>query len=316
MANTWANTTYDNIANRGFTAFLAKLAPLGAFTTDYSSEVAEQGDAVKTRIVPAAAAAGDLQSTHSGVRSASAGDKTLTGVSVTLNQQPISGFHITDEEAKKIGSGIWNDTFTRLVNTSAYSVANAVLNYVFNLVTAASYSNLAFTGAASTFDLADVMDINAVLAAAGWPVDLDGEIAMVLSPTYRAALKKDGAVQDVSKSGIAGVIARGALDQVDIFRLYQAPTLPPAGGTPAAENLTGFVATQEALAVAMRPVDSQVPSDLVDQRLMVDPDTGATMVFRSFYDPDKGKLYNTFETLFGAGVGKATALQRIRSAAP
>lgn len=314
MSNSWA-ATYTNIARAAFTAFLAKLVPIRVFTTDFSSEVATQGTVVNARLIPVAGAAGDLTGDHSGSRFAAAADTTVTELPITLNQQPIKGFNLTDEEFNSIRGDILSDTVQRKIITTTNSVGNAVLNYIFNLITAANFPAVAFTGGPATFDLDDVIDINTVLADAGWPVDQDLAIAMVLKSAYRASLKKDNAIQDLSKSGIPDVIRRGALDQVDVFRVVQAATLPPAAGTPASENLVGFVATPEALGVAMRPVKSQAPDRLEHEEIMIDDESGIIMVYRVAYDPDTGKLYHTIETLFGAAKGKAASLQRIRSAA-
>ena len=314
MANNWNGMTFENIAQMGFSAFKKRLVPLRAFTTDFSNDVKDQGDVVSTRIVPNAATAQDLQNDHGGDRTNAVGDTSTTKKSVTLNQQPCSGFYLTDEQAASIGSGVWNDTMMRLVESHAYAIADHMLSYVFNLITAAAYANVAFTGISSSFDLDDVMDINAALANAGWPVDDAMRIAMVIQPAYRSALKKDGAVQDASASGIDGVISRGALDAVDIFRLYQSATLPPAGGTPADENLVGFVATPEALAIAQRVVEPQQPEDLLHYEVMQDADSGVTMVYRAWYERGTGKVNHTFETLYGASVAKAEALQRMISA--
>lgn len=312
MTNTW-NGTFTNIGRTAFQAFLTKLVALRQFSTDFSEDVAGQGSIVNVRIVPTAGAAGDLTDTHSGSRFAAAADTTVSTAAVTLSEQPINGFYLTDEEYNELRADIRTDTTQRKITTTANSVAKAVLDYVFNLVTAANFPTVAFTGGASTFDLDDVIDINAVLADAGWPVDEELAIAMILKSTYRAALKKDNAIQDLSKSGIPDVIRRGALDQVDIFRLVQAPSLPPAGGTPATENLVGMVCTPEALAIAMRPVKSQAPDRLEYEEVMVDDESGVVMVYRVAYDPDTGKLYHTMETLFGAAKAKNTALYRIRS---
>lgn len=313
MANSWA-ASHTQIARAAFKAFVSKLAPFRVFATDFSNEVADHGSVVNARLIPAAGAAGDLQNDHSGSRFAAAADTTVTSLPITLNQQPIEGFTVTDEEYNSIRGDIMSDTLMKKIILTANSVGKAGLDYVFNLITAAAFPTVAFTGGAATFDLDDVIDINSVLADAGWPVDEELAIAMVLKSTYRASLKKDNAIQDLSKSGIPDVIRRGSLDQVDVFRLVQAPTLPPAGGTPATENLVGFVATPEAIGIAMRPVRSQAPERLEHEEIMIDDESGLIMVYRVAYDPDTGKLYHTIETLFGAAKGKAAALQRIRSA--
>jgi len=313
MANTWSGMTFVNIARKGLSVFKERLIPVNMFTTDFSPDVASQGTQVRTRLVPASTAAADLTGTYSGSRYSAAQDTETTAKTITLNQQPIVGFNLTDEEAGEIGSGVWDDTKNRIITTKVNALGDFVLDYLFNLITASNYSNVAFTGAASTFDLDDVVDIGDTLADANWPVG-SLPIFMALKSTYFGAVKKDSAVQDLSASGIP-VVMKGspAVRQIDDFTAVRAPTLPPAGGTPASENLTGFVARPECMIMAMRMVQSQAPEKLVAFEAMVDPDTGISLVYRAAYDPDTGKLYHTFETLFGASVGYDTALQRIRS---
>ena len=319
MGNTWNGMTYTNIARAGFSAFMKKLTPLSAFTTDFSSEVREQGTAVATRIVPASSAAVSL-STATGSGGAggdrshgnAVGDIATTAVTVTLNQDPVRGFYLTDEEAGQIGASVWEDTKSKLIAQTAYAVATHMVNYAFNLVTNASYSTAIFTGAASTFDLDDVVDAAASLVEDhSW--DLDVPTYLVLKPSYIAALKKDNAIQDLSASGIP-VVGTGNLYQIDRFIVVPAATLPPSGGTPASENLVGFVAQKPAIAIAQRVVDSQASDRLEAFEVMQDPDSGATLVYRAWYKPETGKIYHTFESLYGAIKAQAEALKRITSA--
>lgn len=310
--NTWSGTYATQIAQRGFSAFIKKLLPLRVFTTDFSPTVAQAGDSFTTRVTPAAAAAGDLTDTHSGSRLTAAAEGTTTiAVNGTLNQEPISGFHLTDTEYALIGAGVWSDTLMRKIDQHAFSVANAILNYVFNLITAASYSANTGVGAASAFDLADIMTLDATLADAGWPIDGE-DVGLVLKPTYLANLKQDAGVVDMSASGLN--VVRGGFAQgtkIDIFNVYQAPTLPPAGGTPASENLVGFACTPDAIAIANRMVAPQAPDQLAAYEVMTDPDTGLTMVYRAdYYD---GTLYHTFEALFGAVKANGEAIHRLVS---
>lgn len=312
MSNTWNGMTFTNIARKGLSAFVQRLIPLRVFTTDFSADVALQGTAVATRVVPAGGTAQSLSSTHSGVRSNAVADQTTSLVTVTLNQDPIEGFHLTDEEAMQIGSGVWEDTKTRLIEQTVNSVADAILDYCFGLIINANYSNIVHTGLAAAFDLDDVVDIGNTLDVAQWPASLRN---MVLSSAYYNALKKDNAIQDLSASGLPVVKAGDvAMRKVDEFELYKAPTLPPSG-TPSTENLTGFVCRKECMAIAMRAVKAQAPERLEFFQVLTDPQTGATIVYRAWYDPDVGKMYHTFEALFGASVAYATALQRIRSSA-
>lgn len=318
MANTWNGMTFTNIARMGFKAFTARLAPLNVFATDFSDEMRDQGNVVNTRIVPVSQAAVDLQTgtAVAGKRSDAnvIEDTNTSTVAVTLNQQPITGFFLTDEEAHEIGTGVWQDTRTKLLQNKAFAVADFMLDYCFNLVTAASYGAAVHTGAASAFDLDDVVDIGTSLEeSSSWK--FMGEESLVLKPSYVGALKKDGAIQDLSASGIP-IVQNGDLDryQVDRFRIVSAPTLPPAAGTPASENLVGMACKPAGIACAMRAVRAQATDKLMAYEVMTDPETGATLVYRAWYDEDFGKVYHTFETLFGASVGQAEALKRIVSA--
>ena len=105
-----------------------------------------------------------------------------------------------------------------------------------------------------------------------------------------------------------------AVRKVDDFDVFKAVTLPPSGGTPASENLTGFVATPDAIAIAFRPVISQAPEDLIAHELMVDERTGIMLLYRAWYKRGTGRINHTYETFFGASVAKAESLKRIVSA--
>ena len=319
MANTWGGMTFTNIARQGFKAYNAALTKMfGVFATDFSSDVADQGTIVQTRIVPVADAAVDLQTGVAGT----AGDRedsniikdiTTTAVTVTLNQQPIAGFALTDEEAMQIGSGVWADTKNKILEQKAYQVALHLWNYVNNLITNANYSTAVHVGAASAFDVDDVFTATALLKGTyKWNLDL-GDASMVLNSDYIAALQKDNALQDKSASG-KNISEDGVLGMVGGLKTVEAPGLPPSGGTPASENLTGYIAKPAGVAVAMRAVASQATDKLVAYRVMSDPVTGATLVYRCWYKDAYGKLFHTFETLYGASVGQAEALKRITSA--
>jgi hypothetical protein len=311
--------TFTNIARAGFSAFNKKLTPLSGFTTDLSADVQEQGTTVQTRIVPVSSAAVSLSTaTVSGgaggdrSHANAVGDITTTAKTVTLNIDPVRGFYLTDEEADQIGSGVWTDTKDRLIAQTAYAVAGYILDTIFNLITNANFSTAVFTGAASGFDIDDVVDIATSLKGTSkW--DLDVPTYMVLNSTYYGALKKDNAIQDLSASGIP-VIGTGEVGRLDRFAVIEAPSLPPSGGTPETEHLTGFVSQKPAFAIAMRATGCQKPDEMAAYEIMTDPVTGVTMVYRAWYEPAVGKMYHTFEALAGATACQTEALKRIVSA--
>src|SRR3990167_4210874 len=311
MANTWNSMTFTNIARTGFKAFVKRLAPMGVVCTDFSPDVADQGTIIATRITPVSTAAVDLQTGGaSGDREHSTviEDITTTSVSVTLNQQPIAGFALTDEEANEIGSGVLEDTRSKIIANKAFAVANFVVDYCFELITLANYNDPAESIiAAAAFDMDDVVDLGVTASETGWPTDRN---YLVLAPTYLGALKKDNQIQDFSASGIP-VVRDGLIPRLDRFGLVEAPTLADAAVYGGTEDLRGFACTPDAMACAMRAVRSQATDRLEAYEVMTDPDSGVTLVYRSWYKPGTGKLYHTFETLFGASKANTTALKRI-----
>jgi hypothetical protein len=317
MANTLNGMVVENVAREGFKAFLKGLTPLGIFSTDLSAGVAEQGTVVNTRIVPASSAAVDLltNDTASGDREHSnvIEDLTTVGVPVTLNQNPIKGFALTDYEMGNIASGVMADTKDKLIQTKAYAVAQYVLKYCFNLIVPGTYTNTAaYTGAASAFDIDDVIDAGEACAQLGWNMD-DGRNYMVLDTAYHAALKKDNAIQDLSASGIK-VVQDGQLPKLDVFNVLAAPVLRDATTAYNASNyVRGFVCRPSAMAVAMRTIPCQSTNGSTEVRVMTDDATGASLVMRTWYSDRYAKRFFTFETLFGAASAQVTALSVIKS---
>lgn len=307
--------TFTNIARTGFKAFTQKLAALGVFSTDFSADAVNQGTIINTRLVPVSDAAVDLADTSTG----GSGDResaniikdiTTTEIAVTLNQTPIAGFKLTDEEAAQIGSGVWEDTKDKIITNKAYAVANYMLNYCFNLITHANYNSPAHVAIASTaMDMDDVVDASVVASQTGWGTENN---YMVLEPTYLGALKKDNHIQDLSASGIA-VVQNGQIPRLDRFGVVEAPTIANATTYSATEYLRGFWCHPSAMAIAMRATKSQATDKLEAYEVMTDPDSGITLVYRSWYKPGTGSLYHTFETLFGASKANTTALRRLCS---
>lgn len=318
MANTYSPMIATLVGKHVISALRVMLNPIiGVFATDLQPTHAEKGSAVTVGINPAVTAAGDLTDDHSGSRATAAADTAQTTVTVTLNQEPCKGFNITDGEAAQIQGDVLPIYIEKRARDCGYSVALSILNYIFELVTAANFSGVAYAGGAAGFNLDKITDIHANLADAGYPCCIPDAIGMLLKPAYVAALRKDKAVQNLSASGVdvvkTGFLGRVGAQKVDIFNVFEAAALPKAGGTPEAEKLVGFVATSDAIALAQRIVEPQSTNRIDDFQVLADEDTGLTLCMRVWYDPDPGKRYYTFESLYGASKANGSALQRIKS---
>jgi len=305
MANTLNGTIYTNIARRGFDYYLAALTALDNFSTDFSDEVRAQGTSVQTRLIPAPAAAQDLVDDLTNDYSAATTDMTTTAVTVNLDKHPITGFHFTDSEYNKIAAGVFTDTIDRVIRTHAYTIAKAVLDNVFSLVTLANYGNAALISTAGNFDADDMADLRAVAVAAGWTPFLGNGAGAILSPTYYTALLKDAAIADYSASQ-SDALRSGVLPNVYGFRTVEAPALPTNS-----EHLYGFISTPDALAVAMRAPATQASNRFEAYEVMVDDTTGAVMTYAAIFTEKYRRIEHTFEVLHGAAKANTSALKRI-----
>ena len=306
MANTLNGTIYTNIARAGFDYYLAMLTPIMKFSTDFSNEVREQGTSVQTRLIPAPKAAQDLTDDLAGSYASATGDMTTTAVTVNLNKHPVTGFHFSDTEYNAIASGVLNDTVTRVIKTHAYTIAKAVLDNVFALVTLANYGNAALISTAANFDADDMVDLRAIAVKAGWTPFLGRNGAVsVLNPDYYGGLLKDEAVSDYSASQ-SDALRSGTLPLLSGFEIVESATLPNNS-----EDLTGFIATPDALAIAMRAPQTQASSRFEAYEVMTDDVSGAVMTYAAIFNQTTRRIEHTFEVLHGAAKANGSALRRI-----
>lgn len=297
MANSFTGLVYTNIAQRILTELVKMLAPLRAFTTDFSADVAMQSEAVTTNIVVDPGVASSLSGTHSNSRiTAASADTSVTPVTISMDQDPVSGFHVTDREAARIADGIFTQLVARKVSLHARAVALHVLNYVYNLMTYANYGEGTNVGAPAGFTYDDLADLEGTLVAAGFPPAEAGEVALLLKPTYVAALKKDN---------------MAAFKDLEIYPVINTPTMPPSGGTPASENLIGAAALPESLGIATRVVEPQSMQGIEHFEIVQDPETGLAIAYRATVHD--GVIYHTCDLLYGAKKLDGSKLHPLRS---
>jgi hypothetical protein len=299
MANTLTNLTDTLITNAAIEAFTAAIAPLNAFARNASPEPAARGDKVKVLWTPAQDAATDFVAANGYTMQ----DADAEGLDITLNKHKFVSWSLTDQEiAKQPQLEIQN--FGR---QKGFQLAKAVLQDIFTLITAANYGSAAFTGAASTFDADDVVDIRGTCSAADWPL---GMRALIIDDAYYTYLLKDNAIQDASASGSSDPIVEGAVRRLAGFDIYES-TLIPANG----ENLVGFAVLPQAILVAMRYLAPQEGNKYFQAAPITDPNgSGFTIGFRDWYDEDLGARKRVLECVYGYLKGDGAALKRMVSA--
>ena len=285
------------ISQAALEAFTGSFAPMNAFTTDFDPAPASKSDTIHVPYVPAASAAVDFAAATGYTRQ----DSTVQKKTITLNRHKFVSWYVTDVESAK--SPVV--ALERFGMQKGYQLAKAVYTDVLSAVTLANFGAAAFTGLASTFDYADVVDIKAACDAADIP---EAPRSIVLASGHYNALLKDSVVKDLSVYGLASN-QTGRVGRIAGFDLYDS-TLVPAN----AQNLVGFACYPSALIVAMRYLNPVGGGGDGVYRPVADSNTGITLGYREFYDNDLGTRVAVLEAFYGFSVGESAALKRLVSA--
>jgi len=293
MANSIGGINLAQIAQQTLETLSAEMPVVSAFTTDFSSDVADVGESVSTRVA-SAVSAGDATSGYS------ATDVTSTAKTITLNKHKHFTAAFTDLEIAKGGMDMLERTF---VQPAVHSVVNAMMDDLLALVVNATYSNNTVVTAAN-FGADDVATLAGDLTTLNVP---RGGRAMVIKPAYYAALAKDNAIQASYAFGNPGAIQDNNIPRVHGFDVLEYSDIPANS-----ENLEGFVCGKEALIIAGR--QPALPENWAGSVESVqDPDTGITLQLRNWYEGKDGAQYITATLIYGVAAG-TDSLKRILSA--
>jgi len=293
MANTLGGINLAQIAQQTLETLSAEMPVVSAFTTDFSSDVADVGESVSTRVA-SAVSAGDATSGYS------ATDVTSTAKTIALNKHKHFTAAFTDLEIAKGGMDMLERTF---VQPAVHSVVNAMMDDLLALVLNATYSNNTVVTAAN-FGADDVATLAGDLTTLNVP---RGGRAMVIKPAYYAALAKDNAIQASYAFGNPGAIQDNNIPRVHGFDVLEYSDIPANS-----ENLEGFVCGKEALIIAGR--QPALPENWAGSVESVqDPDTGITLQLRNWYEGKDGAQYITATLIYGVAAG-TDSLKRILSA--
>ena len=293
MANTLGGINLAQIAQQTLETLSAEMPIVSAFTTDFSSDVADVGESVSTRVATAVSA-GDATSGYS------ATDVTSTAKTITLNKHKHFTSKFTDLEVAKGGLDMLERTFVR---PAVHSVVNAMMDDLLALVVNATYGN-STTVTAANFGADDVATLAGDLTTLNVP---RSPRSMVIKPAYYAALAKDNAIQASYAYGTPSAIRDNSIPSVHGFDVLEYSDVPANS-----ENLEGFVCGKEALIIAARqPALPENWAGAVES--VQDPDTGITLQLRNWYEGKDGAQYITATLIYGVAAG-TNSLKRIKSA--
>jgi hypothetical protein len=223
-------------------------------------------------------------------------DATITAATVSLTQYKISS-RFTPSNLKDYGADFFVNNF---VQTASIGLAQKVMDVINAQVTAANYSVSSTSGADLAYS--ELVGVQKTLDDAKAP----SPRYAVLSSTYISDLRKDTTIVGNNVLG-ANIIRDGDLGVIAGARIYQFANLSANS-----ENLAGWVAGPDAIAFASALPDSEgIPGFEVSNAV----DAGTGLGVQVLVGMEQSGYLNVTATLmFGAAVGRATSLVRLKTA--
>jgi hypothetical protein len=289
----------DIIIESALTAFTEAIAPLALFSTQFDDLSLQGTDIVQVPYYPLETAASQ---DFNGTYTFDASDTSVRPV--TIDKRKYQSLSYTSSEFRRQP----NFDPVKLGQMKGQKLAEDVLADIWSIITAANYGAAGFTGAASTFDVDDVIDKEAALNALNWPRQNRG---VIVGPTYIAELKKD-----INTDGGAATFARDANGEMSTFPSmhgfsFSDTNLIPANG----ENLVGMFVYPSAILVGFSPIE---PTPEVRQNLTrydkAKNEAGMTIEYREWGVPGTDTTNAVLEVNYGYAVGEAAAISRMVSA--
>jgi hypothetical protein len=271
------------VAQAALEQFTAELLGLNVFTTSYSSEVARRGASVSIPLVAnltATTFADDYTSDNG----------TLNAVTVTLDKHKIVTVGLSDTDYSKSSAA----DVVKFANQQGKALAQAVIQDVFSafVTTASSAAQFAasVTGA-SAFTITNARTLRKALTDDKAPLT---DRSLILNSSLYDSLLSQSGLLDASQFGARDTIVEGRVPRVLGMNVYESIVLPTNSIT-----LSGMAVHPNAMAIAVRAVESQAPGEYLAAQTITDPTTGLSISYRRFYMPNTGKHYVSFSSLYG-----------------
>jgi hypothetical protein len=284
MANTFDSALVtDSLRDVAITVLQSRLAPLNAFSQDFSADPLKPRATVQ---VPIATAGGTTQTNASNFES---GDSTLDNVAVSVSQYSNS-FHLTNDQ---INGG---HRLEKIAKINLHQLANKIIDVALAPVTAANFG-------AATID-----------------VDTAGDVTAASLKTLWAAIK-DGDSRNLIVDG--SIYAQFLPANLDAFQLAAGGKNVGMYGFDffsynnrwdgAEATVKGFACSPQAIAVASGlPANNIAGSDMMAVENIEIPDLGLTVQMNMWVSRATRAVWASYDVMFGAAKGDPNALKIIK----
>ena len=267
-----------------------KLPVLSGISTVFSARPGTQGMSIQVPLIGTSTA-----TTFGSGGYLTQDDATVTSSTVSLSHYKVSS-RFTPSNLKEYGPQFFVNNF---VNTASIALSQKVMDVINAQVVNANYSASSTTG--TNLSYSELIAVQKTLDDAKAP---EPRYA-VLNSGYIADLRADTTIVGNNVLG-AQIIRDGDLGTIAGARIYQFANLAANS-----ENLAGWVAGPDAIAFASALPETDIPGWEVANA--TDANTGLSVQVIMGQE-QSGYMNVTATLLFGAAVGRATSLVRLKTA--
>lgn len=258
-------------------SFVKTLAPLNVFSTSYSSDATARGASVEVPLV-----ANLTATTFADSYEADGG--TLNAIRVNIDKHKIVTVRISDTEYSKSSSA----DIQKFAYQQGRALAQAVLDDIWSAFTT-SYSSTV-TGL-TTLTLANVRSLRKAMSADKVPLD---QRSLILDSDLYDGLLSQSNLSDASQFGARDAIVDGRVPRVYGMNVYEVTSVPSNS-----ISLKGFAVHPNALAVAVRSLPAQAPSEYLAATTAADAETGLVINYRRHFNPSSGQHFASYSCTYG-----------------
>lgn len=291
MATTIDPAVLQLVAQKSVEALSPELAPLNAFSTNYSDDVASPGSTIGVNIIGAPSAT--AQKTGASVDYSANTSGLVTHVNLAITDRYHSTFEAGDIDFATISN---TDVLEKLFTAQLLAAAEKLETALFTSLYAAAGTQNATEENAVKF--ADLSAANLWMTKQRLP--RYGR-TLFLTPEGMATLNSDPRVGQSFSSRIVDEALREArVNRLSGFDVVEAP------GVSAVSGVMGFAAVSSAMAVASR----YVPETNAEFCFPVKAANGLTFCVKLISDPIRVKKYLVTEIVAGHAVIRATSTEK------
>jgi hypothetical protein len=281
-------------AQTALEAFVASLSPLSLFSHSYNAEATAKGSAVYVPRIDALTAttfAGYSDTTFPYEQSGG----TINTITINVDQQFISTVDLTDLQAVNSSAA----EIANFANLQGKTLAKQVWQRIATLFTTVNFGAAVQSISIASYGVTAGVSARIAMAKRDVPVE---NLSMVINQDLNGAFMSNSTVYqnyifngDVARTGNIGQIAGVPVYPVNIM---------PTNGI----SLVGIIAHPDSIGVACRYLQPLASEAYISAQRMVDPGSGIVLGYRRHYNPGRGKMYASFEALFGFAVGLSLGL--------